>query len=451
MMAIQRAISVTALTRYIKKMVEGDRHLRNIWLRGEISNFKKHSRGHMYMTIKDAGSRISAVMFAQDNRQLTFVPEEGMKVLARGEVSLYEPYGQYQFYIKEMQPDGIGHLYLQFEALKKKLQQEGLFNPELKKPIPKMPKEIGIITSPTGAAIRDLFTTIKRRMPQARITLFPVLVQGEYAASSIARAIRLANELKIVDVLIVGRGGGSIEELWAFNEEIVAREIFASKLPVISAVGHETDFTIADFVADLRAATPTAAGELVVPNIIDIENRLKDRTEQLILAMKRRLTREKEQLDVLRNSYAFKQPQLIVRRKEQDLDRMIDRLEEKTRALVRERRQNFNHYQKLLSKHHPENLLTQSVKDLRQMSERLRRAMRVFHDRKKSALAPLITGLNALSPLNVMERGYALPFKDGKLLKTVHHLTPGDDIQVRLKDGTVDCQVRGIEEATENG
>ena len=314
-----------------------------------------------------------------------------------------------------------------------------------------MPKEIGIITSPTGAAIRDLFTTIKRRMPQARITLFPVLVQGEYAASSIARAIRLANELKIVDVLIVGRGGGSIEELWAFNEEIVAREIFASKLPVISAVGHETDFTIADFVADLRAATPTAAGELVVPNIIDIENRLKDRTEQLILAMKRRLTREKEQLDVLRNSYAFKQPQLIVRRKEQDLDRMIDRLEEKTRALVRERRQNFNHYQKLLSKHHPENLLTQSVKDLRQMSERLRRAMRVFHDRKKSALAPLITGLNALSPLNVMERGYALPFKDGKLLKTVHHLTPGDDIQVRLKDGTVDCQVRGIEEATENG
>ncbi|MGV3489285.1 MAG: exodeoxyribonuclease VII large subunit [Tuberibacillus sp.] len=450
-MAVQRAISVTALTRYMKRVVEGDRHLRNLWLRGEISNFKRHSRGHMYMTIKDAGSRISAVMFAQDNKSLTFTPEEGMKVLVRGEVSLYEPYGQYQFYIKEMQQDGIGNLYLQFEALKKKLEQEGLFNPENKKTLPAMPKEIGVITSPTGAAVRDLFTTIKRRMPSARITLFPVLVQGEYAAASIARAIRQANEMNIVDVLIVGRGGGSIEELWAFNEEIVAREIFASQLPIISAVGHETDFTIADFVADLRAATPTAAGELVVPNIMDLEERIESRTKRLSTAMKRRIDRENDKLNVLRNSYAFKQPKALIMRREQDLDRLIDRAQSNAKRLVRDRWQTYEHLQQLLFKHHPDAMIQQTQKDIKNTSDRLKRAMRVLYERKAKMLPPFIAQLNALSPLNVMERGYALPYKEGALLKSVRQVAAGDGITVKLKDGTMDCQVLGIEEVKENG
>jgi exodeoxyribonuclease VII large subunit len=445
--AVQRAISVTALTRYIKRIIEGDRHLQDVWLRGEISNFKKHSRGHMYMTIKDAGSRISAVMFAGDNRSLTFSPEEGMKVLVRGEVSLYEPYGQYQFYIKEMQQDGIGNLYLQFEALKKKLEQEGLFDPAHKKPLPAMPKEIGIVTSPTGAAIRDLLTTIKRRLPSVRITVFPVLVQGEYAAASIAKAIRKANEMNQVDILIVGRGGGSIEDLWPFNEEIVAREIFASILPIISAVGHETDFTIADFVADLRAATPTAAGELAVPHIQDLEERLASRTNRLMTSMKRRLDREKERLKALNNAYAFKQPEILVRRHEQDLDRLLDRLHFQAKRQVRERWQLYQQSERLLYKHHPEALLKQTKKDITMASSRLKRAMRVLYDSKRGELQPFIKQLNALSPLNVMERGYALPYKEGALLKTIQGISPGDGIQVRIKDGTLDCQVLGIEEA----
>lgn len=450
-MANQRAISVTQLTRYIKKIIEGDRHLHNVWMRAEISNYKKHSRGHMYMTLKDAGSRVSAVMFAGDNRSLTFAPEEGMKVLVRGEVSLYEPYGQYQFYIKEMQQDGIGNLYLQFEALKKKLEQEGLFNPAIKKPLPAMPREIGIITSPTGAAIRDLFTTIKRRLPSVRITVYPVSVQGELAAPSIARAIRQANQMNTVDVLIVGRGGGSIEDLWPFNEEIVAREIFASMLPVISAVGHETDFTIADFVADLRAATPTAAGELAVPNVHDLEERLASRTSRLTNSMKRRLDLEKERLKALENAYAFKQPQALVRRNEQDLDRLMERMNANAKRTVRDAWHHHQQTERLLFKHHPESLLKQTKKDLVSSSDRLQRAMRVLYESKRSKLQPFIGQLNALSPLNVMERGYALPYKEGALLKTITEVSPGDGIQVRLKDGTIDCQVWGIEEAEKRG
>ncbi|TXK90204.1 exodeoxyribonuclease VII large subunit, partial [Parageobacillus sp. SY1] len=260
-MAEVKYVTVGALTKYIKRKFEVDPHLRDLWIKGEISNFKYHSRGHMYFTLKDEQARIQAVMFAGYNQYLSFRPEDGMKVLVRGEISVYEPSGNYQIYVKEMQPEGIGNLYLAYEQLKKRLEAEGLFSPEHKKPIPAFPRYIGVVTSPTGAAIRDIMTTIRRRYPIATVILFPTLVQGEQAAESIVRSIEKANELGYIDVLIVGRGGGSIEELWAFNEEIVARAIFASEVPIISAVGHETDFTIADFVADLRAPTPTGAAE----------------------------------------------------------------------------------------------------------------------------------------------------------------------------------------------
>ncbi len=247
-------------------LLEGNDRLQNVWVRGEISNFTHHTSGHMYFSLKDADSRLKCIMFASYNQKLAFIPREGAKVLACGNISVYERDGQYQFYVTQMQPDGIGSLFMAFEQLKKKLEAEGLFAPAAKKPIPRFPKAIGVITSPTGAAVRDIITTLQRRHPSVPVLLYPVLVQGKQAAPSIVKAIRDMNEMNEVDVLIVGRGGGSLEELWAFNEEIVARAIHASVLPVISAVGHETDFTIADFAADLRAATPTAAAELAVPH-----------------------------------------------------------------------------------------------------------------------------------------------------------------------------------------
>lgn len=252
-------LSVSVWTKYIKRKFDADPHLQQAYIKGEISNFKQHSSGHMYFTLKDEKARLLAVMFSAHNGSLKFMPENGMKVLVRGDISVYEQSGQYQLYVKAMTPDGVGDLYTAYEQLKKKLEKAGLFAPLHKKTLPSYPKSVGVITSPTGAALRDILTTIKRRYPIAKVIIYPALVQGANAAPTIAKAISTANERNEVDVLIIGRGGGSIEELWAFNEEIVANSIYDSDIPIISAVGHETDFTIADFVADLRAPTPTAA------------------------------------------------------------------------------------------------------------------------------------------------------------------------------------------------
>jgi len=270
----KRYITVSVLNKYLKNKFDTDPNIKSVSLRGEISNYKGHTRGHLYFTLKDETSRISAVMFQSYASKLTFNPVDGMKVLVTGRVSIYEATGAYQIYIESMEEDGLGNLYLKFEELKKKLATEGLFNPELKKPIPKFPSKIGIITAPTGAAIRDILSTIKRRFPACNTILFPSLVQGELAAPNIVSQIELADTYDL-DLLIVGRGGGSIEDLWAFNEEIVARAIYKAKTPIISAVGHEIDFTIADFVADLRAPTPTGAAEMAVPNMEDISIILK--------------------------------------------------------------------------------------------------------------------------------------------------------------------------------
>lgn len=435
------AITITQLTRYLKRVVEGNRHLQDVWLRGEISNYKKHSRGHMYLTLKDAGSRISAVMFASDNQSLVFTPEDGMTVLVRGQVSVYEPYGQYQLYIKEMQQDGVGNLFLAYEQLKKKLEAEGLFDPRLKKPLPSFPQTIGIITSPTGAAIRDMFTTVKRRYPAAKLIVFPVLVQGEQASSSIAKAIEKANATRQVEVLIVGRGGGSIEDLWAFNEERVARAIFQSALPIVSAVGHETDFTIADFVADLRAATPTAAAELVVPNIMDIEARLLDRLHRLKIAMTKKLDRQKERLAALDNAYAFRYPSQLVRQKELDLDRLMERLVTRSRHHVHQAGTHLSQMERLLYKHHPEAELKRAGKELTLLQERLVRAMGLTKETNQQRFRHIISQLNAYSPLNVMERGYSLTYKEGKLVKSVHDVENEASLQVKLKDGELTVKV----------
>ena len=311
-------LTITELTRYLKGKFESDENLRKVYLKGEISNFKAHTRGHFYFTLKDETSRISAIMFASNTRSLKFIPIDGMKVLVSGRVSVYEASGGYQIYVDDMLEDGIGNLYIAFEQLKEKLSKEGLFNKEHKKPIRRIPKRIGIITASTGAAIRDILTTIKRRYPVCETILFPSLVQGNDAAKDIAKKIEIANTYDI-DTLIVGRGGGSIEDLWPFNEEIVARAIYNSKVPVISAVGHEVDFTIADFVADLRAPTPTAAAELAVPDINTIITYLDTAKSRSYNSLLNIIETSKLKLHKLEDSFVLKRPTAIYEVKEQNL------------------------------------------------------------------------------------------------------------------------------------
>ena len=318
-------LTITQLSRYLKYKFDHDLNLNTVYLKGEISNFKAHTRGHYYFTLKDEGSRINAVMFASSVSKLKFVPMDGMKVMVTGKVTVYEATGGYQIYVSDMVEDGVGNLYIAYEQLKKKLEQEGLFDPAKKKKISKMPRRIGIVTASTGAAIRDILTTLKRRYPIAETILFPALVQGKEAAEDIANKIRLANTYDI-DTLIVGRGGGSIEDLWPFNEEVVARAIYQSKVPVISAVGHEVDFTIADFVADLRAPTPTAAAELAVVDIntvLDYLLKAKDRSYNAIWNL---IEVRKTKLDHLNSSYILKKPSNIYEVKEQKLDMLVERM-----------------------------------------------------------------------------------------------------------------------------
>ncbi len=432
-------------------MIDNEPALQDVWLRGELSNVKLHNRGHLYFTVKDDKSRVQAVMFAGNNRHIKFKPENGMKVLIRGEISVFEPYGQYQLYAKEMQPDGIGNLYLAYEELKRKLEFEGLFSEDLKQPIPRYPTEIGVITSPTGAAIRDIFTTIKRRYPAARITVFPVLVQGNSAKSSIVKAIEMANAMNMLDVLIVGRGGGSIEELWAFNEEEVARSIARSHVPVISAIGHETDFTIADFVADLRAPTPTGAAELAVPSVVELKERLDQRVHRLMRAMREKHLSERERLSNLQKSYAFRYPDQLLRQKEQELDLQVERLQKTMKRLLvyTEERVDRNHKQ--LLKQHPNRLLKDSTQELNELKGSLQKEMqRVLHGKQRDF--SLFAGkLNALSPLKVMERGYSLAYKEDELIKSVKQVQPGDVLKVEMTDGKIDCHVWGLEESDSNG
>ncbi len=362
---------------------------------------------------------------------------------------MYERDGQYQLYAKEMQPDGIGSLYLAYEQLKERLEKEGLFSPERKKAIPAYPRTIGVITSPTGAAVRDIITTIKRRYPAGHILLFPVAVQGEYAPPGISRAIRQLNERGEVDVIIVGRGGGSIEELWAFNEESVARSIFDSAIPVISAVGHETDFTIADFVADMRAATPTAAAEIAVPNILELKERIQGLSGRLSTSLRYQVRHMRQRLEKIQRSYIFRQPGRQIVQYEQQLDRLQERLNKAGIQYNRQKRSEWNELHQSLLRHNPGLQVERAQNSVLQQTERLKRAMETALHTASEQLDRKLAKLDALSPLKVMHRGYSLVFKDGiqerQLVKSVNDVNPGDPIKVQLRNGTLDCQVWGIE------
>ena len=411
-------LTITELTRYLKGKFESDENLRKVYLKGEISNFKAHTRGHFYFTLKDETSRISAIMFASNTRSLKFIPIDGMNVLVSGRVSVYEASGGYQIYVDDMLEDGIGNLYIAFEQLKEKLSKEGLFNKEHKKPIRRIPKRIGIITASTGAAIRDILTTIKRRYPVCETILFPSLVQGNDAAKDIAKKIEIANTYDI-DTLIVGRGGGSIEDLWPFNEEIVARAIYNSKVPVISAVGHEVDFTIADFVADLRAPTPTAAAELAVPDINTIITYLDTAKSRSYNSLLNIIETSKLKLHKLEDSFVLKRPTAIYEVKEQNLDNLIDKINRIVKVIIDSAKVELFKYQNSYIFNNPE----------------------IIYKFKKQNLDNLISKLEVLNPMNTLKRGYAIVKKDDMVVASISKLKEKDDIKINLSDGVIDAKI----------
>lgn len=395
-------LTVTQLNTYIKSVIDSDLNLNNVFVQGEISNFTNHYRtGHYYMSIKDGDSSIKAVMFKYSNQRLRFMPENGMNVILRGRVSVFERDGQYQLYIDDMQPDGAGALALAFEQLKQKLASQGLFDPDKKKPIPFMPKRIGVVTSNTGAAVHDIINVISRRFPMTELVIAPVQVQGASAAGQIAAAIREFNACDGADVLIVGRGGGSVEDLWAFNEEIVALAVYDSHIPVISAVGHETDFTICDFVADLRAPTPSAAAELAVPDWREQKlyvDALFNQSKDTVLA---KIQSEEDNLRFILKQLEYANPMTVIENKIQTVDIISQKIYDKVR----------------------ENLAL-----------------------KSGEFAAILAKLDALNPMKVMQRGYAIAYKNETAVTSVLDINKGDKLKIRLLDGAVNVTVDEREE-----
>ncbi len=417
----KKYITVGTLNRYLKNKFDTDPNIQRVCLKGEISNFKGHSRGHLYFTLKDEESRINAVMFSFNASKLTFVPEDGMKVLVEGKVSIYPPTGAYQIYIEEMTNDGLGNLYLRYEALKKELEHKGLFLASHKKPIPKYPEKIGIVTAPTGAAIKDILSTIKRRYPICETILFPCLVQGELAKDDIAKQINEANNWDL-DVLIVGRGGGSIEDLWAFNEVVVAEAIYNSRIPIISAVGHEIDFTIADFVADLRAPTPTGAAEMAVPNMSDLNTLLDQYKIRFTNKIRSKLDNYKDKLNIIKNSYVLTNPLAVYEIKEQKLTNLIDNMNS---IIEKKLEKNISRLKMIKSNYllnHPEELLKTS----------------------KHKFSLIINKLELLNPLSILSKGYSIVKKDNIIIKDVVNLNVNDKINIKLYNGEIDAVIKKV-------
>ncbi|MDN5708003.1 MAG: exodeoxyribonuclease VII large subunit [Planococcus sp. (in: firmicutes)] len=442
-MATDPYLSVAALTKYIKKKFDADPHLRDVYVKGELSNVKIHTSGHIYFTLKDQKARMPAVMFSAKAKSMKFRPESGMTVLIRGDISVYEASGQYQLYAQSMQPDGIGDYYLAFEQLKEKLSKEGLFNAARKQQLPEFPEKVAVITAQTGAAVRDIITTLRRRYPLARIVLFPTLVQGQGAVQSIVQSIQQANRTDS-DVLIVGRGGGSIEDLWAFNEEAVARAIYDSNIPVISAVGHETDTTIADFVADLRAATPTAAAELAVPSRIELLERVMGQRQVMFRLMSNDLEQRRIRLTQLQNSYPMAYPDRLYRPFIERIERATDALQRETMLTARRSSDRLAMLSRQLENRKPSDRIRQAERDLASLGDRLdQRITQVFRQRDQQ-LKSAIRTLDALSPLKIMDRGYAIPFKEGGVVKSVDQLELGDRLSLSLKDGDIETVIEAI-------
>ena len=412
---------LSAINRYLKAKFDSDDNLRFVYLKGEISNIKYHTTGHIYFSIKDENSKINAIMFSNSAKKLLFKPIDGSKVLVTGRISIYEATGGYQIYVDEMLEDGIGNLYIAFEKLKQDLAKEGLFDEKHKKQVPKICERVGVVTASTGAAIKDIISTIKRRFPICDVILFPSLVQGDNAANDIVNKIKLADTYNL-DVLIVGRGGGSIEDLWPFNEETVARAIYECNTPVISAVGHEIDFTIADYVADLRAPTPTGAAEMAVPNISDTINHINNLKVRLNEAINGKINYQKLLLDSLKNSYAIKNPLIMYENKKQKLDYLIENLNK----VIVKKYDSAKHKFELFKNNYILNNPT------------------ILYKEKITYLNNLIEKLQLINPLNVLQRGYSVTLLNNKVVSNIKNIKVGDSVTIKLSDGEFISKIDSI-------
>ncbi len=415
----RKYLTVTALNRYLKYKFDNDINLQKILLKAEISNFKRHSRGHLYLTLKDDKSEISSVMFLGNTSSLNFLPKNGDKVIVEGHISIYEVRGTYQIYIKKMSLDGIGDLYLAYERLKEELEKLGMFKDDHKLPIPKFPRTVGVITSPTGAAVRDVINVISIRYPLAKIIVYPALVQGPDAKASIVNQIEAANQDKLVDVLIVGRGGGSIEDLWAFNEEMVARAIYKSTIPIISAVGHETDFTIADFVSDMRASTPSHAAELCVPSQKDIVKLLANYKDRLRVSLSLKNEFNYKHFKQVISSNVFKNPEKVFENTKLKLLYLEDKLNAyKPKKQIEHYQENIVSYTSRLNQKIG-NVITAYSKDFISLTEKL----------------------ELVNPLAIMKKGYTVVKQDKNIKKSVKDIDQSKPLEINFHDGALDCQV----------
>lgn len=438
-------LSVSILTKYLKLKFDKDPYLERVYLTGQVSNFRRRPN-HQYFSLKDEKAVIQATIWGGVYKKLGFDLEEGMKINVIGRVQLYEPSGSYSIIIEKAEPDGIGALAIQFEQLKKKLSEEGLFEERFKQALPQFPKKIGVVTSPSGAVIRDIITTVSRRFPGVEIILYPTKVQGEGAFAEVAENIRRANERNDLDVLIIGRGGGSIEDLWAFNEEVVVCAIFESHIPIISSVGHETDTTLADFVADRRAATPTAAAELATPvTKLDLLAHLQQQQNRLAAAMSNRLTYNRERLAKLSHSVIFRQPERLYDSYLQKLDQLNLRIKQKIREYYNEEVQRARLLQHRLEALAPLRQVQIYQERVAQLERLLRSNMAVVYDHKVAEVKRLSDALLMLDTSRIVARGYAIVKKDEQVLESIEKVNKKDQLTILMRDGQIEVEVKDVE------
>lgn len=444
-------LTVTALTQYISRKFDADPYLQNVWVVGEISNFRYRQNGHQYFSLKDENASIKAIAFKQHFNKIPFKVEEGMKVLATGKIGVYGPNGDYQIYVEHMEPDGVGALYQALEQLKEEFRRQGMFE-RLQRPLAPYPKKIAVITSPTGAVIQDILTTIKRRYPIVDITVFPTRVQGKEAVGEIVKAFDAFDKVaEEYDTLILARGGGSIEDLWCFNDKAVAFSILNCKVPVISSIGHETDTTIADLVADVRAATPTAAAELAVPMLIDVVSKLNQYHDRLFYAMNQRLIQMRKQLERFSNSYVLKQPERLYQAYSQQLDMAFNQLMGLTQQLLNRNSQQLLFFKQRLQLNHPNKRISEAYKLLEQQLEQLNRNMNQNLLWSQRALVEQINLLDAYSPLKIISRGYAVVEQNETVIKSVKDIELDQKVTLNFSDGKAKANILSKLETNEEG
>jgi len=436
-------LSVTDVNSYIKTIFDRDEFLTYVNIKGEISNLKFHTRGHLYFSLKDEHSKINAVMFNYKDYSLPFTPEDGMSVEVKGKINVFVQGGSYQVTVSSMKQDGIGNLYILFEELKKKLANEGLFDENNKKKLPRIPKKVGVITAPTGAAVKDIISTINRRFPLTEIIVFPTLVQGDGAAPNIVKMIKKADESD-VDVIILGRGGGSIEDLWAFNEEIVARAIYEANTPIISGIGHEIDYTISDFVSDLRAPTPTGAAELVVPSKAEINKYLSDYKFRIINVISKQINNHYETLNKLKKSYILNNPSSMYQIEEQKLDNLIEKLNMITKNYLEESTNKLNKIKTNYILNNPLTLYKTEKTKLFNIVEKLNLLINNNLEKQENKLENIKIKLDLLNPENILEKGYTITLKEGNIINKNTKINIGDNLTTRWKNGNIISEVKEV-------